>query len=88
MHPTELLSCSEVISASGVMVRSHCSGGSKGGAPPLGAQILSVSCSFGENLAKLYVGASPGELVPPPRGNPGSATALPDTDKDTETNKL
>ena len=53
------------------------SGGSKGGrkgrAPPW-AQILSISCSFWENLAKSYVGAPPGELAPPPRGNPGSAT--------------
>ena len=43
-------------------------------APP-GVQILSISCSFWENLAKLCVGAPPGELAPPPRGNPGSATA-------------
>ena len=54
------------------------SGGSKGGArdprPPLGAQILSISCSFWENVAESYVGAPPGELAPPPRGNPGSAT--------------
>ena len=54
------------------------SGGSKGGrrgrAPPPGVQILSISCSFWEILAKSYVGAPPGELAPPPRGNPGSAT--------------
>ena len=37
------------------------------GRPP-GSQILSISCSFWENLAKSYVGAHPGELVPPPRG--------------------
>ena len=43
---------------------------------PLGVQILSISCSFWENLAKLYVSAPPGELVPPPWGNPGSATAI------------
>ena len=53
-------------------------GGSKGGregcAPPLGVQILSISCSFSVNLAISYVGAPPGELAPPPRGNPGSAT--------------
>ena len=53
------------------------SGGSKGGGardtPRLGVQILSISCSFWENLAKSSVGA-PGELAPPPRGNPGSAT--------------
>ena len=39
----------------------QCSGGSKGGTrdahPPLGVQILSISCSFRENLAKSYVGA-------------------------------
>ena len=44
-------------------------------APPLGVQILSISCSFWGNLAKSYVGAPPGELAPPPRGNPRSATA-------------
>ena len=55
------------------------SGGSKGDvrdAPP-GIQILSISCSFWENLAKSYVGAlspPPGGLVPPPLGNPRSAT--------------
>ena len=44
--------------------------------PPLGVQILSISCSFWEILAKSYVGAPPGELAPPARGNPGSATEL------------
>ena len=42
--------------------------------PPLGVQILSISCSFWENLAKLYVGAPPpeswrpllGEILDPP----------------------
>ena len=38
-------------------------------APPLGTQILSISFSFRENLAKLYVG------TPPPWGNPRSAAA-------------
>ena len=33
-----------------------------------------ILCSFWENLAKSYVGAPPGELAPPPQGNPGSAT--------------
>ena len=54
------------------------SGGSKGGrrgrAPPLGVQILSILCSFWEKSTNSYVGAPPGELAPPPRGNPGSAT--------------
>ena len=53
------------------------SGGSKGGAreaPLLGILILSISCSFRENLAKSYVGVPPGELAPPPRENPGSVT--------------
>ena len=45
-------------------------------AHPPGVQILSISCSFWENLAKLYVGAPPGELAPPPRGNPRSATVF------------
>ena len=45
--------------------------------PPLspGAQILSISCIFWENLSKSYVGAPPWELAPPTRGNPGSTTA-------------
>ena len=56
-----------------------CSGGSKEGREgrvltPAQVQILSISCSFWENLAKSYVGAPPGKLAPPPRGNPGSAT--------------
>ena len=54
------------------------SGGSKGVTrdvrPPWGSKILSISCSFWENLANLYVDAPPGELVPPPQGNPGPAT--------------
>ena len=42
-----------------------------------GVQILSISYSFWENLAKSYVGAPLLRrwLVPPPRGNPKSATA-------------
>ena len=43
------------------------SGGSKGGARdahPLGAQILSISCSFRENMAKSYVGAPLGSWHP------------------------
>ena len=46
--------------------------------PGGGVKILSISCSFWGNLAKSYVGPppppTPGELAPPPRGNPGSAT--------------
>ena len=49
--------------------------GNKGCALPREVQVLSISCSFGDNLAKLYVGIPPGGLVPPPRGNPGSVTA-------------
>ena len=41
-------------------------------APPGGPD--SISCSFWGNLAKLYVGAPPGQLAPPPQGNPGSTT--------------
>ena len=46
--------------------------------PPPGAQILSISCSFRENLAKSYVGAPPppGSWRPPPRDNPGSAAGV------------
>ena len=63
---------------SGLSVLSHnqdwvfchviCSGGSKGGArdacPPLGVQILSISYSFWDILAKWYVGAPPGSWHP------------------------
>ena len=45
-------------------------------APSPGVQILSISCSFWEHLAKSYVGVPPGGLAPPPQGNPGSATAV------------
>ena len=58
------------------------SGGSKGGARdvrPMGVQILSITCSIWENLAKSYVGTLAGGLVPPPRGNPGSATEIDST---------
>ena len=58
------------------VVHSSCmpSGGSKGGRegrtpPPLCVQILSISCSFWENLAKLRVHAPPLEgSRPPPLG--------------------
>ena len=41
--------------------------GAQGAPPPLGTQILSISCSFRENLAKSYVGAPPpGEILDPP----------------------
>ena len=43
--------------------------------PPPGVQILSISCSFWEILAKSYVGAPQG-VGHPPRGNPGSATEV------------
>ena len=33
--------------------------GARGTRAPLGAQILSISCSFWENMAKLYVSARP-----------------------------
>ena len=48
-------------------------GGFNGGAP-LRPKIVSISCSFLQNLAKSYVGAPlPIGLAPPPTGNPGSA---------------
>ena len=64
-------------------------GGSKGGGRERlslsGVQILSISCSVWENLAKSYVGAPPllegrfptsgkSSIGAPPRGNPRSAT--------------
>ena len=39
-------------------------------------QILSISCSFWENLQNRMLAPLPGELAPPPRGNPGFATAM------------
>ena len=51
------------------------SGGSKGGARYApGVQILSISCSFWDYLAKSYVGAPPRRVGAPPRRNPGSTT--------------
>ena len=50
-------------------------GGSRGGVrdarPPLGVQILSISCSFRENLA---CSRPPWRVHAPPRENPGSTT--------------
>ena len=51
-------------------------GGAQGARAPPGTQILSISCSFQENLAKSYVGAPPppgswrppGEILDPPLG--------------------
>ena len=48
-------------------------GGREGRMPPLGTQILSISCSFWENLAKSYVGAPPGEILDPPLISENSA---------------
>ena len=39
-------------------------------------QILLISCSFWEFLAIWYVCTPSGGIVSPPRGNPGSATAV------------
>ena len=51
---------------------SQTSGGSKGGregrAPQLGAQVLSISCSFRENMAKSYVGVPPRGVGAPSSG--------------------
>ena len=49
-------------------------GGYEGRAPP-GAQILSISWNFLAKFGKIVCWRPPGELAPPPRGNPGSATA-------------
>ena len=50
-------------------------GGREGCTPPPGGPNSFNFMQFLGNLAKSYVGAPPGELAPPPRGNPGSATA-------------
>ena len=52
-------------------------GGSKGARVPrasLGVQILSISCSFKGKFGKIVCLRPPGELAPPPWGNPGFAT--------------
>ena len=53
------------------------SGGSKGGregrAPPLGSKFFQFHAVFGKFWQNRML-APPGELAPPPRGNPGSAT--------------
>ena len=43
----------------------------QGRAPPLGVQILSISCSFQQIIRKIM---DFWELAPPPGENPGSAT--------------
>ena len=43
-------------------------------APPPGGPNSFNFMQLWENLAKSYVGGPPGELAPPLRGNPGSAT--------------
>ena len=45
-------------------------------APPQGPKCLSISCSLLGNFGKIICWRPPGELAPPPRGNPGSATGL------------
>ena len=49
-------------------------GGVRDARPPLGVQILSISCSFRENLA---CSRPPWRVHAPPRENPGSATVNP-----------
>ena len=60
------------------MITNMFSGGSKGGArnAPFRSKFFQFHAVFFEKLFKSYVCAtpSPGELRPPPRGNPGSAT--------------
>ena len=53
-------------------------GGREGRTPPLGVQILSISCSFRENLA---CSRPPWRVHAPPRENPGSATDYSSTQK-------
>ena len=51
-------------------------GGAGDAPPPMGAKISSFSCSFRRKLTKIIGWRPPQELAPPPRGNPGSATAI------------
>ena len=53
-------------------------GGGEGRVPTWGSQFFQFHAVLGEILAKSYVGIPPGELAPPPRGNPGSATEYVD----------
>ena len=48
------------------------SGGAPGACPPW-TKIFLILCSFWENPANLYVGATPEGLAPPPTENPVSA---------------
>ena len=56
-----------------------CSGGSKGGArdarPPGGPNSFNFMQFLGK-FGKIVCWRPPGELAPPPRGNPGSTTDL------------
>ena len=67
-------------STSTIVVKMVCSGGSKGGhegrAPPWGSeffQFMQFSGKFGKIVCWH---PPPGELAPPPRGNPGSVTGM------------
>ena len=61
---------------SGVALAIGRSKGTQGMHAPLGIQILSISCSFLGKFWQNLMLAPPIRLVPPPRGNPGSAIAL------------
>ena len=60
-----------IITVSGQMALADLGGGVRDARPPLGVQILSISCSFRENLA---CSRPPWRVHAPPRENPGSAT--------------
>ena len=74
IYLTDLQNFSPMIPCTLEIANGHCwtltladlGGGVRDARPPLGVQILSISCSFRENLACSR---------PPPRENPGSATA-------------
>ena len=63
-----------------VLIRNHVSGGSKGEGvrdappPPGGPNSFNFMQFFGKIWQNRML-VPPGELAPPPRGNPGSATA-------------
>ena len=50
-------------------------GGARDTRPPWGPKFFQFHAVFGKIWQNLMLAPPPGELAPPPRGNPGSATA-------------
>ena len=49
-------------------------GGARDAGPPPGSKFFQFHAVFGKLWQNRMLAPSPGELAPPPRGNPGSAT--------------